>query len=512
MAAPIPANGNLVGTIETPYVTRTLTGTSSVADYVVQNNVNNYANFFDLVQRGSSLVYTIVSPFASGTGVYTLPMLGTANSIEFISRDSGSGASTGIFRIVAPGDYRSNTTDFGIQNYGTNGNDVVYGLLGANQVNILTGGAGNDTLVGGAGTNILTGGSGSNTIIGGTGSNRYRIDVADGGTQTIQASGADNIIQVLLPTTSWDWNFERVGNDAVGYITNVDGNRTDLILKDHFTTSRVDSLQIYVNGFSTSGSTFSGMGFLDPGVGVFTGTGQGFIGDAGSNTFNLTGTTRSAARVFGNDGADTLIAGPTSTRTFFYAGDGIDTFVASGALANYTLSVGTAPNAASGRQLSYANLGLKNSANPDYLQNVERLKFTDRSIALDVKEGENAGMVFRMYKAGLGREPDWPGLGAWLSVMDKGFDKYTVLAAGFTGSTEFKTTYGTLSNSEFVNLMYKNVLGRSGGTQAQDWIDAIEIRGATREQVLFGFSESPENVKYSAALIGQGMTYIEPVG
>ena len=151
------------------------------------------------------------------------------------------------------------------------------------------------------------------------------------------------------------------------------------------------------------------------------------------------------------------------------------------------------------------------SLGTDTLTNVERLKFSDRSIALDVKEGENAGMVFRMYKAGLGREPDWPGLGAWLSVMDKGYDKYTVLAAGFTGSTEFKTTYGTLSNSEFVNLMYKNVLGRSGGTQAQDWIDAIEIRGATREQVLFGFSESPENVKYSAALIGQGMTYIEPV-
>jgi hypothetical protein len=117
-----------------------------------------------------------------------------------------------------------------------------------------------------------------------------------------------------------------------------------------------------------------------------------------------------------------------------------------------------------------------------------------------------------MYKAGLGREADWSGLGAWLSALDKGANKITVLAAGFTGSDEFKSTYGTLSNNDFVNLLYKNVLSRvPGASERQDWVDAIEQRGASRELVLFGFSESPENVIYSAALIGQGMPYIEPV-
>ncbi len=462
MAAPIPANGNLVGTITAPYVTSTLQGTSSVADYIVLNNSNQYQTFFDFVQRGSSLVYTYTDPFVNGTGVYTLPMLGTANSIEYISRDNGNSAATGIFRIVAPGDYRSNTTDYGIENYGTNGNDVVYGLLGANQANYLNGGAGNDTLVGGAGLNNFTGGSGSNTYIGGTGINRYRIDVAEGGTHTIEASGANNIIRVMLPTTAFDWNFERVGNNAVGYITDVDGNRADLILKDHFTTSPIDGISIYAKGFSASGAVYRGAGFLDPGVGIFTTTAQIFIGDAGSNVFNLTGTTRSIARIFGNDGADTVLAGSPSIINAFYAGDGIDTFVVTGALSGYTLSFGTSVSAASGRQLSYANLGQSGKANPDYLQNVERIKFSDTMLALDTGANQTAGSGYMLYKAAFNRTPDVGGLGFWINKMDGGMS-YSDVAKNFVNSTEFKDAFGGSNPTvnTLVTKLYNNVLARA---------------------------------------------------
>ena len=508
MAAPIPVNGNLVGTIQTPFVTSTLNGTSSVADYVAQNNVSNYNNFFDLVQRGTSLTYTITSPFVDGTGVYTLPMLGTANSIEYISRDSGSGATTGIYRIVAPGDYRTNTTDFGIQNYGTNGNDVVYGLLGANQVNILTGGAGNDTLVGGAGHNVLTGGSGSNTIIGGTGSNRYRIDIADGGTQTIQASGADNVIQVMLSTTTFDWNFERVGNNAVGYITDVDGNRTDLILKDHFTTSRVDQLTVFVKGHSKTGDNFTGFGFLDPGVGVSTSTAQSFIGDSGGNVFNLTGTTRLNARVFGNDGADSLLAGPANVRNWFYGGDGIDTFVVTGALKGYTLSFGTSTNAASGRPLSYANLGQANKANPDYLQNVERIQFSDTMLALDTGANQTAGSGYMLYKAAFNRTPDAGGLGYWINQMDKGMS-YSDVAKNFVTSSEFQTAFGGSNPSvnTLVTKLYNNVLNRAPDAGGLAFWQEKLTTGWSTADVLGFFSTSGENVTNVTPLIANGIQY-----
>ena len=120
-------------------------------------------------------------------------------------------------------------------------------------------------------------------------------------------------------------------------------------------------------------------------------------------------------------------------------------------------------------------------------------------------------MAYRMYKAALNRAPDWEGLGDWISVLDNGGNIFTDLSRGFTESTEFKTRYGpNLSNEAFVTLLYNNVLGRDsdqGGLNA--WVGAIEQRGASREVVLHGFSESPENIRYSLSLIGQGMPYIE---
>lgn len=205
MTAPIPQDGNLVGSILPPYTSTTFRGTDSSSDYVITSNPNNYALFNDFVLRGNSLVYTWTDPFSNVVSTYTLPKLGTANAIELFSKDNGSGLSTGIYSIVAPGDYRSNTIYSGIQTYGTNGNDVVYGLVGATQNNNLIGGAGDDYLEGGgSGANILSGGSGTNTLIGGTGFNRYKIEVADNGTNTIIANGGDNKVQLLLTSTSFD--------------------------------------------------------------------------------------------------------------------------------------------------------------------------------------------------------------------------------------------------------------------------------------------------------------------
>jgi hypothetical protein len=47
----------------------------------------------------------------------------------------------------------------------------------------------------------------------------------------------------------------------------------------------------------------------------------------------------------------------------------------------------------------------------DTLVNIERLKFSDTNIALDIYEGQNADMAWRIYKAGLNREPDLKGIG-----------------------------------------------------------------------------------------------------
>src|SRR5262249_25418214 len=75
---------------------------------------------------------------------------------------------------------------------------------------------------------------------------------------------------------------------------------------------------------------------------------------------------------------------------------------------------------------------------------------------------------------------------------------YTV-SSSFAGSQEFKTTYGSLTNSQFVTLVYNNVLGRSPDTSGLNyWVGQLN-NGESRGQVMVGFSESAENVTKTGA-------------
>jgi hypothetical protein len=64
----------------------------------------------------------------------------------------------------------------------------------------------------------------------------------------------------------------------------------------------------------------------------------------------------------------------------------------------------------------------------DELVNVERIKLTDKSLALDI-DG-NAGQVYRVYKAVFNRDPmagDFSGLGYWIKQADTGMNIVEVL-------------------------------------------------------------------------------------
>ncbi|MFC0168161.1 FG-GAP-like repeat-containing protein [Pseudoduganella danionis] len=134
----------------------------------------------------------------------------------------------------------------------------------------------------------------------------------------------------------------------------------------------------------------------------------------------------------------------------------------------------------------------------DTLIDVERIKFGDQTIALDV-EG-NAGQAYRIYQAAFERKPDLAGLGYWISVMDKGVSLSTV-ASGFVGSAEFRSIYGPQpTNLEIVLKFYQNVLHREGETAGINfWTGLLDNHTITVADALVGFSESAEN---KAALIG----------
>jgi hypothetical protein len=97
------------------------------------------------------------------------------------------------------------------------------------------------------------------------------------------------------------------------------------------------------------------------------------------------------------------------------------------------------------------------------------------------------------YQAALGRLPDAAGLAAWIGALHAGLSQ-TAIAAGFYGSTEFQSTYGALSDADYVNLLYKNTLGRPGDAAGvAAWTGAL-ANGVSRASVLTGFATSAELV------------------
>jgi hypothetical protein len=111
----------------------------------------------------------------------------------------------------------------------------------------------------------------------------------------------------------------------------------------------------------------------------------------------------------------------------------------------------------------------------------------------DLTTLDDARLV-RLYLAYFNRPPDPSGFAYWQRQLDAG--KGLINAAKkFAESSEFKTKYGTLSNADFIELVYQNVLGRaSDSTGKQFWLTRLDNKTKNRGDVMINFSESSENV------------------
>jgi Metallo-peptidase family M12B Reprolysin-like/Domain of unknown function (DUF4214) len=101
--------------------------------------------------------------------------------------------------------------------------------------------------------------------------------------------------------------------------------------------------------------------------------------------------------------------------------------------------------------------------------------------------------VVRLYLGFFNRIPDHAGLTLHVGNYRNGTPLSTV-ASAFANSQEFTQAYGSLTNAQFVTLVYQNVLGRlpdqAGYTS---WLNMLN-NGASRGEVMVGFTESLENV------------------
>jgi hypothetical protein len=101
----------------------------------------------------------------------------------------------------------------------------------------------------------------------------------------------------------------------------------------------------------------------------------------------------------------------------------------------------------------------------------------------------------RLYSAYFTRLPDFGGYGFWTGRLRRGSSLKKV-SDTFAASSEFKTKYGSLSNTAFVNLVYQNVLGRAPDAGGRDfWVRRLNARTVSRGQVMLNFSESSENTR-----------------
>ncbi len=143
----------------------------------------------------------------------------------------------------------------------------------------------------------------------------------------------------------------------------------------------------------------------------------------------------------------------------------------------------------------------------DTLVNVERLQFSDKTVALDING--IAGQAYRVYQAAFNRTPDNGGLKYWIGLMDGGVSLPTVSSA-FIASAEFKALYGANPTNEvFISKLYDNVLHRAPDLGGYNyWVGLLNTSKIDNISTLINFSESAENQAGVIGIIQNGINLL----
>ncbi len=238
--------------------------------------------------------------------------------------------------------------------------------------------------------------------------------------------------------------------------------------------------------------------------------------------------------LIGGEGRDRLTGGLGSDK--LDGGDGIDTAIFEKSRASYKTEKLDQDDITIWKVTDLA------TGDVDELRNIEKLEFavvssnlyqnplkpTQTEINLDT--AGTAAVAYRVYKAAFAREPDFEGLGYWVSVLDQYLDPKLSpeknpflldIAKTFVESTEFKTKYGNngddVTNEGYVLNLYLNALGRDPRIpDAQGkldpgypyWVKVLDGKEASRSDVFVYFSESAENKASVAEVIATGVEYV----
>ncbi len=338
------------------------------------------------------------------------------------------------------------------QLFGGQGNDVLNGDAGDDRLN---GGEGQDRLSGGDGDDVLTGDNGQ-TAGGGSG---LEAELPDGA--TMEADGSEN--DVLLGGNGSDTLIGGAGNDT--------------LFGDNFTSVAADSFEAQL--FRAYQAVFD----RAPDVGGY----EAFL--AALRLGNLTQEDVLTDFVSSGEFQDTY--GELSDRGFVEQlyrnvldreGDvgGVNAFTAELEAGNLTRA--------------QVVLQFANSA-----EFIGSSTFAAAAFATSVVINPFEAQIFRIYQAVFDRDPDLAGFELFIGALEIGLLDVAGITAQFVASQEFQDTYGELTNAEFVELLYDNVLpGNEDPNGRTAFTTALADGTLTRAQVVEQFSQSFEFTQATA--------------
>jgi parallel beta-helix repeat protein len=382
------------------------------------------------------------------------------------------------------------------------GNELGNKLTGNAAANVLKGAEGNDTLDGGAGADTLDGGDGDDTYYVDNAKDQIveKLNTGLGGYDKVYSSVSYVLsAQVEELELTGSAHLNGTGNSGANTLIGNAGNNvlnglggadtmTGGLGNDRYYVDHTGDLVIEDAGAGTDTvySTISHTLAQHVENLILQGTASTGIGNEMNNV--LAGNDGNN-KLYGHDGNDTLRGGAGDD--LLDGGPGVDTAVYSNLRQGYALTGDL-------RERTVAS-----SDGTDTLLSVDILQFADGRLVFDVSD--RAAVVYRMYDSAFGRAPDTKGFNSWISSLERGAD-VNDMAAAFAASAEFKSIYGSLSNRQFVEQLYRNVLNREGTeTDVNQWTDALETGSTTRGLMLAVFSESDEHIEITRPAVLAGL-------
>ena len=196
----------------------------------------------------------------------------------------------------------------------------------------------------------------------------------------------------------------------------------------------------------------------------------------------------------------------SSVRSVTYTPDFVTTFNGPNAEAAYGGPVPVLGDDPSTTTVGGGRAVTTNTQGAGTLQPLDIALLRDAGVAALTDQELGEHQVARLYVAAFGRNADSAGMIQQYAGLRAG-ETLAQLGDGFVASAEFANRYGTVSNADYVNALYQNVLGRAGDTSGVAFYNGALARGASRGTILAAFADSDEergrlngnpNVTYAA--------------